>query len=254
MGRLQGRRALVTGAGSGFGAGIAWALAREDAAVMVADLDGAGAQGVAEALATQGLSAASCAVDITDPASLEQAVAATTEAFGGLDTLVANAGIGQRPSGILETGAETLRHLFEVNALGAYQTCQAALPALRQGTDPSILLTVSGIALVPRPQLYGYGMAKAAAMYLMKALALELAPERIRVNGLFPAVGDTPMLAEFAGGAIDEASSQAFADALPLGRLITAEDVGQAAVFLSSPSEAGAMTGCALPVDAGRCL
>ena len=93
-----------------------------------------------------------------------------------------------------------------------------------------------------------------AAMYLMKALALELAPERIRVNGLFPAVGDTPMLAEFAGGTVTPESAQSFANALPLGRLITSEDVAQAAVFLSSPAEAGAMTGCALPVDAGRCL
>jgi 3-oxoacyl-[acyl-carrier protein] reductase len=97
-------------------------------------------------------------------------------------------------------------------------------------------------------------MAKAAAAYFMKSLALELAPEKIRVNGLFPAIGDTPMLAEFAGGVGDDATKDKFADALPLGRLITPEDVGAAAVFLSNPKEAGAFTGCALPVDAGRCI
>ncbi|MDH3667573.1 MAG: glucose 1-dehydrogenase [Paracoccaceae bacterium] len=254
MGRLDGRIAMVTGAASGFGAGIARALAHQGAAVLVTDLDGGGANAIADELRARGLSAEAEAVDITDRASLEQAVVRAEDDFGGLDTLIANAGIGQRPSGILETEPDTLRRQFEVNALGAFLTVQAALPALRRRDPASILLTVSGIALVPRPQLYGYGMAKAAAMYLMKAMASELAPERIRVNGLFPAVGDTPMLAEFVGGALTDAAAGAFASALPLGRLITPEDVGQAAVFLSSPSEAGALTGCALPVDAGRCL
>ncbi len=220
----------------------------------MADLDGDGAGAVADEIRANGLSAEAQAVDITERASLDQAVARSEDTFGGLDTLVANAGSGQRPSGILETEPDTLRRQFEVNALGAFLTAQAAVPALRRRAHASILFTVSGIALVPRPQLYGYGMAKAAAMYLMKAMAAELAPERIRVNGLFPAVGDTPMLAEFAGGTLTDAAAGAFANALPLGRLITPEDVGQAAVFLSSPSEAGALTGCALPVDAGRCL
>jgi NAD(P)-dependent dehydrogenase (short-subunit alcohol dehydrogenase family) len=253
---------LVTGAASGFGAGIVAAFAREGASVLVADLDAAGAEAVAAELSRSGLSAEPFATDITDRTSLDAAVAFCESRFGGLDILVANAGIGQRPSPFAETEAETLRRQFEVNTLGAFQTCQAALPALRRsigrgpkpGTGASILINVSGIALVPRPQLYGYGMSKAAAAYLMKALAAELAPEKIRVNGLFPAIGDTPMLAEFAGGERTDANAAAFAGALPLGRLITPDDVGQAALFLSSESEAGALTGCALPVDGGRCL
>ena len=262
MARLEGRTALVTGAASGFGAGIAAAFAREGAAVLVADLDAAAAEAVAAELSRSGLSAEPFATDITDRTSLDAAVAFCESRFGGLDILVANAGIGQRPSPFAETEADTLRRQFEINSLGAFQICQAALPALRRsverglkiGMGASILINVSGIALVPRPQLYGYGMAKAAAAYLMKALAAELAPEKIRVNGLFPAIGDTPMLAEFAGGARTEEAAAAFAGALPLGRLITPDDIGQAALFLSSESEAGALTGCALPVDGGRCL
>ncbi|MGB0506867.1 MAG: SDR family oxidoreductase [Pikeienuella sp.] len=249
--RLEGMKAMVTGAASGFGAGIARALAAEGALVMVTDLNAEGAAAVAVELP----GAASCAVDVTVPETLEAAVAACEAQLGGLNIMVANAGIGQRPAPLADTGADVLRQQFEVNAVGAANTCAAALPALRRSdAGASILITVSGIALMPRPGLYGYGMSKMAAMYLMKALALELAPERIRVNGLFPAVGDTPMLAEFAGGERTAENEVVFAEALPLGRLITPEDVGAAAVWLSSPREAGAMTGCALPVDAGRCI
>lgn len=254
MGRLDGKIALVTGAASGFGRGIVHAFAREGADVVVADIDTDRAATVAGELRDLGGRAEKFKTDVTNRASLEAAIAFCEETFGGLDTLVANAGIGQRPASFLETPGETLCRQFEVNGIGVFNSCQAALPALRRRAQSSILITVSGIALVPRPQLYGYGMAKAAAAYLMKSLALELAPERIRVNGLFPAVGDTPMLAEFAGGQRTSALDEAFAGALPLGRLITPEDVGQAAVFLSCPAEAGALTGCALPVDAGRCI
>jgi 3-oxoacyl-[acyl-carrier protein] reductase len=255
MTRLAGQIALVTGAASGFGRGIAEAFAAEGAAVLVTDIDGESAERVAGALAEQGARAAACVADVSDRASLDRAVALCEETFGGLSVLVANAGLGQRPAAFAETEAETLRRQYEINAIGAMQTCQAGLPALRRrGEGTSILITVSGIALVPRPALYGYGMAKAAAAYMMKSLALELAPERIRVNGLFPAIGDTPMLAEFAGGERTAENATTFANALPLGRLITPGDVGAAAVFLSAPREAGAMTGCVLTVDAGRCI
>ncbi len=251
--RLEGLAAVVTGAASGFGRGIAEAFSREGASTVIADIDGDAAQTVAAALRDGGAKSAAIETDVTDRASLDAAVALCESEFGGLDVMVANAGIGQRPSPIADTGTDILHRQYDVNAVGPFLSCQAAIPALRHSGTPSILITISGIALLPRPQLYGYGMAKAAAMYLMKSLALELAPERIRVNGLFPAIGDTPMIAEFAGGERSKDSDRQFAEALPLGRLITPEDVGHAAVYLSSP-EGSAMTGCALPVDAGRCI
>ena len=254
MARLVGRTAFITGAGSGFGAGIARAFSREGASVVLADLDGASAQSLAEELRAEGGVAFGVETDVTDKGSLDAGIAFCQEKLGSVNTLVANAGIGQRPVSIADTTTDELSRQFEVNSIGVVQSCQAALPALRAGQESSIVITVSGIALVPRPQLYGYGMAKAATAYFMKSLALELAPERIRVNGLFPAVGDTPMLSEFAGGSLNEGDADAFARALPLGRLITPEDVGNAAVYLASPREAATLTGCALPVDSGRCI
>ncbi|MEO1613663.1 MAG: SDR family oxidoreductase, partial [Pseudomonadota bacterium] len=228
--RLEGLTALVTGGASGFGRGIAEAFAREGADVMVADLNATGAEAVAAAIGGRAVQA-----DVTDAGSMAEAVAATEAAFGGLSTLVANAGIGQRPMRASETPVEEMQRQFTVNALGAAMSCQAAIPALRRhGAGASIVMTVSGIALTPRPVFSAYGMAKSAASYLMKSLALDLAPEGIRVNGLFPAVADTAMFADFADG--DLARKDDFAAALPLGRLVTPEDVAAAAVYLASPS------------------
>ncbi|MEM9139097.1 MAG: SDR family oxidoreductase [Pseudomonadota bacterium] len=253
MARLDGMKALITGAASGFGEGIAHCFAREGAAVMVADIDGDGAARVAADLVAKGAKAEALEADIADEASMASAVATTENAFGGLSVLVANAGIGQRPARASETPMAEMQRQFTVNAMGAAVSCQAALPALRRhGAGASIVMTVSAIALTPRPEFCAYGMAKSAASYFMKSLALDLAPEGIRVNGLFPAVSDTPMFEEFSGG--DMSKAGAFAAALPMGRLITPNDVGEAAVFLASPTEAGAMTGCALPVDVGRTI
>lgn len=253
MGRLDGLSALVTGAGSGFGRGIARAFAREGARVLVTDIDGAGADRVAAELADAGGTAEGMTLDITDPASLAAGVARAEAAFGGLSTMVANAGIGQRPVRASETGADEMRRQYEVNGIGAALTCQAALPALRRwGDGASILITVSAIALVPRPQFCAYGMAKAAAGYLLKSLALDLAPEGIRVNGLYPAVSDTPMFREFSDGDVSKAPD--WGAALPLGRLIEPADMGAAAVYLASPTEAANMTGCMLAIDGGRTI
>ena len=253
MGRLSGLNAMITGAASGFGRGIAEAMAREGAAVLVTDLNAHGAAEVAEGTAASGGRAEAMAVDITDPASLAAGVAKAEAAFGSLSTMVANAGIGQRPARASETPTEEMRRQFEVNAIGPALTCQAAIPALRRhGDGASIIITVSAIALTPRPEFCAYGMAKSAAGYFLKSLALDLAPEGIRVNGLYPAVSDTPMFEEFSDG--DMGKAPAFGSAMPLGRLVKPADVGAAAVYLASPTEAGIMTGCALPVDAGRTI
>lgn len=251
MNRLDGQIAMITGAASGFGRAIATAFVREGAAVMIADRDDDRAAFVAAALTREGGRVAAVTADVTSASDLADAVAATEAAFGGLSVLVANAGIGQRPRRASETEAELMRRHYEVNAIGLSATCQAALPALRRrGDGASIILTLSGLALQPRPEFCAYGMAKAAGAYLMRALAQDLAPEGIRVNGLFPAVSETPMFHEFSDGAPGKAA--AFAAAMPLGRLITPEDVAAAAVYLASPHEAGAVTGSALTIDAGR--
>ncbi|MEM7524583.1 MAG: glucose 1-dehydrogenase [Pseudomonadota bacterium] len=251
MARLSGRIALITGGASGFGEAIAAAFAREGAAVMIADINSEGAAEVAAALVAAGADAASVSADVTSSSDMEAAVAKTEAAFGGLSALIANAGIGQRPRRASETPVDLMRRQFEVNAIGAAVSAQAALPALRRSqAGASILFTLSGLALQPRQEFSAYGMAKAAGAHLMKTLAQDLAPEGIRVNGLFPAVSATPMFAEFTDG--DESKLAAFTAAMPLGRMVTPNDVAAAAVYLTSPDEAGAITGCALPIDAGR--
>ncbi|MEM8755853.1 MAG: glucose 1-dehydrogenase [Pseudomonadota bacterium] len=251
MARLDGHQALITGAASGFGRAIARAFAAEGAAVTIADIDAEAAAATAEELAALGRRAISVRADVRSAPDLEAAVARTEAAFGGLSILVANAGIGQRPRRASETEASLMRDHYEVNAIGLAATCQAALPALRRcGEDASIILTLSGLALQPRPEFCAYGMAKAAGAYLMKALAQDLAPEGIRVNGLFPAVSATPMFDAFSDGQPEKAAD--FAAKMPLGRLISPEDVAAAAVYLASPAEAGAVTGFALAIDGGR--
>ena len=253
MARLDGLSAMVTGAASGFGKGIAEAMAAEGAKVLVTDIDGPGAEAVAAALCGAGGHAEAIEVDITNPNQLAAAVARAEAAFGSLSTMVANAGIGQRPARASETPAEEMRRQVEVNAIGPVLSCQAAIPALRRhGKGASIILTVSAIALTPRPEFCAYGMAKSAASYFLKSLALDLAAEGIRVNGLYPGVSDTPMFDTFSDG--DRSKAAGFAAALPMGRMPTPADVGAAAVFLASPTDAGILTGCALPVDAGRTI
>lgn len=244
---------MITGAASGFGRGIAEAFAKEGASVLVTDINNDGAEEVAKHIRASGGTAQAMAVDITDMASLQAGVARAEENFGSLSTIVANAGIGQRPARASETPTAEMRRQVEVNAIGPALTCQAAIPALRRHRDgASIIITVSAIALTPRPEFCAYGMAKSAASYFLKSLALDLAPEGIRVNGLFPGVSDTPMFGEFSDGDFTKAAG--FAAALPMGQMPQPADVGSAAVFLAAPAEAGIITGVALPVDAGRTI
>jgi 3-oxoacyl-[acyl-carrier protein] reductase len=155
MGRLDGHTALITGAASGFGKGITEAFVREGAAVMITDIDRGSAEALARQLKDGGATVSSARVDITDGSSLDHAVAQCEAELGGLSILVANAGIGQQPAAFLDTSADLLHTHYDVNAAGAVRTCHAGLPALRRhGAGASILITVSGIALVPRPALY----------------------------------------------------------------------------------------------------
>ena len=253
-GRLLNKAALITGGASGFGAGIADCFVREGASVMIADRDKDAGQAKADALSAAGHKAGFVETDVADAASVKNAIAACVGAFGRMDTMVANAGIGQRPCPIEELSAAEIDRQFDINVKGVIWSCQEAVRQLRKQGGGNIVVTASGVALTPRPKLLAYAAAKGAVVAFCKGLALELAGEGIRVNALCPAVGDTPMIAEFMGGEISDAGRAQFRDALPMGKLITPQDVGEAAVFLASDKEAGAITGAAFPVDAGRCV
>ena len=254
QGRLAGKTAVVTGAASGFGLGIAQCFAREGANILVADRDGDGAERAAGRIRDDGGMAQACEVDVTDAERVFSMYTACESAFKAIDILVANAGLGQKPCRLEDTADQVWDDLFEVNVKGVYHCCRHVIPRFRAQGRGNILITSSGIALRPRPNYAAYGATKAAVTALAKALAEELAPDGIRVNAICPAVGDTPMLMEFMGGDATSEKAEQARQALPLGKLITPEDVGNAAVFLASDAEAGTITGCALPVDSGRCI
>jgi len=253
--RLKGKTAIVTGAATGFGSGIARRFAEEGANVLLADINDAEGEKLAGSINGQGGGRARYRrMDVTRRAEVDAAVQAAVKEFGGLDVMVANAGIGQRPTPFAATSEGEYDRLFDVNVKGVFHCCQAALPALRRrGPGSNIIVTVSAVAITVRPKLVAYAATKGAAFVLTRALALELAGEQIRVNALCPAAGYTPMLAEFMGGRETSDVRALWEQAIPMKSLITPKDMGDAAVFLAS-AEARMVTGVCLPVDGGRTL
>ena len=254
MARLQDRRAVVTGGASGFGRGIAEAFVREGARVVVADLDLARAREAAASLDASEERAIPRAVDVADTTSVAALMGECEARWGALDILVANAGVGQRPQPLEKTPDAEFQRQFAANAFGVFSCCRAAIPLLRRGVAPSIVVTASGIVLRPRPNLVAYGASKAAGLAIARGLALELASDGIRVNAICPGPGDTPMLDEFMGGEATPEKREAFRSALPLGLLIRPEDAGESALFLADERASGRMTGVALPIDSGRTI
>lgn len=252
--RLEGRSAVVTGAASGFGEGIARLYAKEGASVLVADINGEGAAKVAKAIADSGGAAEARAVDVADDASTKAMIGAAVSSFGRLDVLVQNAAIGMKPTPTVDVEEEFFDRLFRINVKSCYLGARHAVPVFRsQGEGGVIVNTVSTAALRPRPGLGPYNATKGALLTLSKTLALELAPDRIRVNGICPVAGETAMLADFLGDGDEREARDRFVATVPLGRLSTPEDVANAALFLAS-DEAAFLTGVMLEVDGGRCI
>lgn len=246
-GRLAGRTAIVTGGGSGFGAGIARQFAADGARVAILDLDAAAASDLAHEIGGIGIAA-----DVAAAASVEVGMATVLAAFGAVDILVNNAGIGQRP-GALETQDEALfDRLFAVNAKSVYLTARAVVPGMKQAGRGAILNVASTGAIRPRPGLAWYNASKGWMVAATKAMAIELAPFGIRVNAINPVAGETPLLATFMGEDSEEGRARMRAS-IPIGRLSTPQDMGSAAAFLCS-DEAAMITGVALEVDGGRCV
>lgn len=252
--RLAGKTAIVTGGASGFGAGIARCLAREGAQVLVADLDGDGADRIAREIAAEtGVQAAWAKADVARGDDVAAMIAATQERFGGLDIIVNNAGIPQRMGPMLAVPEEQFDRIFEVNVKSIYLSAIHGVPALKARGGGSIINMASTAALRPRPGLTWYNASKGAVVTMTKSMAVELAPDRIRVNALCPVAGQTPMLKEFMGGEETDEIRQRFLAGIPLGRFSTPEDLGMASVYLAS-DEASFITGVCMEVDGGRCI
>ncbi|MBK9133311.1 MAG: glucose 1-dehydrogenase [Betaproteobacteria bacterium] len=256
-GRLAGRVAVVTGGGSGFGAAIATRFAREGASIVVADIDAARGAAVAGAIEQSGGRAIATVTDVADGRSFDALVALTTRTFGGIDIFVNNAGVSQRFVPLDEVREDEFDRLFAVNVKAQYWCGRSVVPVLRQRGRGVILNTASASAIRPRPSNTWYAASKAAVVAGTRAMALELAPHKIRVCALCPIIADTPLLASALSplGDRDE-QLQAMARMLqqvPLGRLCAPDDMANAALFLAS-DEAGFLTGVCLEVDGGRCI
>jgi 3-oxoacyl-[acyl-carrier protein] reductase len=181
-------------------------------------------------------------------------IGAALDAYGGLDILVQNAGMGMKPMPMHETPEALFDKLFLVNVKSIYLGVREVVPVLKdQGKGGVIINTVSTAAIRPRPNLAIYNGTKGALVPMTKALALELAPDKIRVNGLCPVAGDTPMLDDFLGDGDRNESYKRFVATVPLGRLSLPSDVASAALYLAS-DEAELVTGVMLEIDGGRCI
>ena len=244
---LNGTIALVTGGGSGFGAGIVRAFAEAGARVAVADIDGARAEAVAGEVGGHALQ-----VDVSDGASVAAMIADAEAALGPLDILVNNAGITHQPAPLEEVSEAEFERVFAVNAKSVYLTARAAVPGMKARGRGAILNVASTAGLSPRPRLNWYNASKGWMITATKAMAVELAPHAIRVNALAPVAGETPLLPSFLGEDTPERRA-AFLATIPLGRFSTPADMGSAATFLCSDG-AAMITGAVLEVDGGRCI
>jgi 3-oxoacyl-[acyl-carrier protein] reductase len=245
--RLKDKVAIVTGAGSGFGRGIAETFAREGAKVVVNDLNEAAAAEVAGAIG-----GIACVADVSKGADVARLCRAAHDAFGGLDVFVANAGWTYRNKSSLEVTEEEFDRVFDANVKQLFHATRHAVPMIAARGGGSFIVTASTAALRPRPNLTWYNGSKGAAVTIVKSLAVELAPQKVRVNALCPVLGQTGLTADFMGGDTPE-KREAFLKTIPLGRMSTPQDIANAALFLAS-DEAAFLTGVALEVDGGRCV
>ncbi|HEV2901578.1 MAG TPA: SDR family oxidoreductase [Pseudaminobacter sp.] len=247
--RLKDKVAIITGAASGFGEGMAKRFAEEGAKVVVADLNAKGAERVAAEI---GEAAIAVTTDVSLQSEFDLMVAAAMAAFGRIDIMVNNAGYTHRNGDMLAVEEDVFDLIAAVNMKAIYHSARAVVPIMEAQGGGVILTTASTAGLRPRPGLTWYNASKGWAITATKSMAVELAPKNIRVNCLCPVAGETGMLAQFMGEDTPELRAK-FRASIPLGRLSTPLDIANAALWLVS-DEAAFITGVALEVDGGRCI
>lgn len=248
--RLNGKTALVTGAASGFGKGIAETYIREGAKVAVVDLNGDGADRVAREL---GQNAIAVTCDVSNGDQVEAAVRQTVEAFGRLDIVVNNAGWTNPNRPLMETDEATFRKIYDINVLSIFHMTKSCVPVWRQQGSGVMLNVGSTAGIRPRPGLTWYNSSKGAVNLMTRSLAVELAPDNIRVCGIAPVMGVTGLLEQFMGMPDTPDNRAKFIATIPLGRLSEPKDIANAALYLGS-DEAEFITGVILEVDGGRTI
>lgn len=245
--RLNGKTAIVTGGASGFGKGIAAKFVAEGANVMIADLNGDAALAVAQELGCKATRA-----DVSQDADVAALTRTTLDAFGQIDILINNAGITHLPAPMDEISEDDFDRIFAVNCKSVYLTARHIVPHMKSRGTGAILNVASTAGVSPRPRLNWYNASKGWMNTATKTMAVELAPDGVRVNALNPVAGETPLLKSFLGEDTPEMRAK-FLATIPIGRFSTPEDMGNAACYLCS-DEASMVTGVCMEVDGGRCI
>ena len=245
--RLKNKIAIVTGGGSGFGAGIVKKFIQEGAKVVVADINLENAEKVA--MDSGGFAVE---VDVSNSLSFKNMVDKTLEKFGKIEIMVNNAGITHLPNSMENISEAEFDKIFAVNSKSVFFSAKYLVPKMTSVGGGNILNVASTAGISPRPNLSWYNATKGWMISATKAMAIELASKKIRVNALAPVAGETPLLKSFMGGDTPE-KREKFLSTIPIGRFSTPNDMGNAACFLCS-EEASMITGVVLQVDGGRCI
>ena len=248
--RLQGLSTIVTGGASGFGAEIARAYAREGAKVVIFDLNADGAKKVASEI---GASAIAHGGSVANKADVDAAVKLAVDKFGKLDVVVNNAGWTFRNKPMLEVTEEEFDRVFDVNVKAIFLMTNACVPVMKKQKSGRIINIGSTAGVRPRPGLTWYNTSKGAVNLMSKSMAVELAPDGIRVNCIAPVMGETGLLEAFMGVPDTPENRAKFIGTIPLGRMSRPSDIANACVYMAG-EESEFLTGVILPVDGGRTI
>ncbi len=248
--RLPDKVALITGSGSGIGRAMAQVFSKEGARVIVADYSEEGGQGTVDLVKAVGGEATFVRVDVTDAGSVRRMAEAAMAAYGRVDILCNNAGVGSTDT-VINTDEATWDRVFAVDVKGVFLCSKYMLPHMIAAGKGVVLNTASVAGLTGLVNRAAYCAAKGAVVTLTKAMALDHVGQGIRVNCICPGTVDTPWVAGLMNQSADpEATRQALVARFPMGRLAEAEEIAMGALYLVS-DESAYMTGSALVIDGG---
>jgi len=251
--RLHNKVAIVSGAASGFGEGIARRFAEERANVILADINLDGVERVAAAIRTANRNAVSVGADVSSATDWQNIAKAAIDNFGGIDVVVNNAGWTYQRISSVDLTEEDFDRVFAINVKSIFHSVRTIVPILRHRGGGSFIQIGSTVTKRPVPGLSAYGGSKNAVIAMTESLALEFAAQNIRFNAINPAFGETGLAPSFTGGQFSEKERARVMSTMPLGRLTTPLDVANAALFLAS-ADAEFMTGATVQVDGGRAV
>ena len=245
--RLKIKVAIITGSASGFGRGIAKKFTYEGANLIMVDKNSKLLKKVSKNLSQDYFTA-----DVSKASNFKSLFNYVYKKYNKIDIIVNNAGVTHKPKFMETVTEKEFDKVFNVNAKSVYYCGKFFVPKMKKLKKGVILNVASTAGLSPRPKLNWYNASKGLMITATKAMAIELAPYKVRVNAIAPGAGITPLLKSFMGGDTPK-KKQAFLSTIPIGRFSTPQDMGNAACFLCS-DEASMITGAVLEVDGGRCI